>query len=149
MDSTVEMSARNVFDGGRTHSLGHRAFFLFLSRRIKLVIFLFVLAAVGWYVERWLPAMVAPWGDYIVFMLWLLTAAYFLLVLVQTWFEYRYYTYTFTDEAFIMTYGVMVRNEVAALYHQIQNVIIQQTMLDRVAGVSRVIIFMTGADREA
>jgi membrane protein YdbS with pleckstrin-like domain len=136
-------------DSKRTHSLGHRAFFLFLSRRLKLVILLFALAGAGWYGERWLPASAVPWGGYVVTALWILGVAYFLFMLMRTWFEYRYYTYTFTEEAFIMTYGYIVRNEVAALYHQIQNVIIQQTVLDRMVGVSQITIFMTGADPDS
>jgi membrane protein YdbS with pleckstrin-like domain len=149
MNPTVEKTPRGVLDSVRTHSLGHRAFFLFLSRRLKLAVFLFVLAGVGWYAERWLPPSAVPWGNYVLTILWLLGSACLIFALMQTWFEYSYYTYTFTEEAFIMTYGVMVRNEVAALYHQIQNVIIQRTVLDRAAGVSQIIIFMTGADRDS
>ena len=60
--------------------------------------------------------------------------------------EYHFYTYTFTDEAFIMTSGYIVRNELAALYHQIQNVNIQRGPLDRLAGVSQIVIFMNGSE---
>ena len=62
--------------------------------------------------------------------------------------EYRYYTYFFSEDAFIMTYGYMVRNEVATLYHHIQNVNIERSVLDRAIGVSKLIIMMTGSDRD-
>ena len=55
----------------------------------------------------------------------------------------------FTDEAFIMTSGYIVRNELAALYHQIQNVSIQRNPLDRLVGVSRIVIVMTGSEHDA
>lgn len=132
----------------RKHSLGKRAFILFFSKRIKLVIFFFALTVAAWYSERWAPAYYAPFLDYGVELLALFSALYFLAMLLWTWLEYRVYTYTFTDEAFIMTSGYMVRNELAALYHQIQNVSIQRGPLDRLAGVSQVVIFMNGAERD-
>lgn len=130
----------------RKHSLGKRAFVLFLSKRIKLVIFLFALTPAAWYSERWTPISYAPWVDYGVQLLALLSALYFLAILLWTWLEYHFYTYTFTDEAFVMTYGYVVRNELAALYHQIQNVNIQRSPLDRMTGVSQIVIFMNGSE---
>jgi uncharacterized membrane protein YdbT with pleckstrin-like domain len=143
------MTAIVGMENHRKHSLGHRAFLLFLSRRIKFALFFFIIVAAAWYGERWLPSAYAPWGDYGVNMLTLISVLYFLAILVWTWLEYRFYTYTFTDEAFIMTYGYVVRNELAALYHQIQNVNIQRSPLDRIIGVSKVIIFMNGSEHDA
>lgn len=133
----------------KKHSLGKRAFVLFFSKRIKLVIFLFVLTAAAWYSERWTPMTYAPFVDYGVELLALFSVLYLLAMLLWTWMEYRFYTYTFTDEAFIMTYGYIMRTELAALYHQIQNVSIQRGPLDRLAGVSQVVIFMNGSERDA
>ena len=133
----------------RRHSLGKRAFLLFLSKRITLVVFLFAFAGAAWYSEQWVPPAYAPYVDYGVSLLGLLAVLYFLAILLWTWLEYHYYTYTFTDEAFVMTYGYVVRNELAALYHQIQNVNIERHPFDRMIGVSRIIIYMTGAERDA
>jgi len=137
----------------KKHSLGRRAFILFLSRRIKFAIFLFVLTGVAWYSERWIPVAINPeypiWADFAVKVLALLSLAYFLMVLFWTYMEYHFYTYMFTDEAFIMTYGYVTRNETAALYHQIQNVNIMRSPLDRLTGVSQIVIFMTGSERDA
>lgn len=52
----------------------------------------------------------------------------------------------FTDEAFMMSSGYMVRSEGAALYHQIQNVNIERGPWDRMAGVSKVVIFLAGSE---
>jgi uncharacterized membrane protein YdbT with pleckstrin-like domain len=133
-----------VVDFSKKHSLGHRAFFLFLAKRIKFVLFLFALTFGAWYSERWLPPYYAIWGDFGVRLIFLVSLAYAFLILFITYMEYRYYTYLFTDEAFIVTNGYVVRNEVAALYHQIQNVNINRGPLDRIIGVSKMIIFMTG-----
>lgn len=132
----------------KKHSLGRRAYLLFLSKRIKLVVFFFVLTAAAWYSERWAPAYYLPFVQYGVELLAFFSVLYFLAMLLWTWLEYHFYTYTFTDEAFIMTYGYVERNELAALYHQIQNVNIQRSPLDRMAGVSKVIILMTGSQHD-
>jgi membrane protein YdbS with pleckstrin-like domain len=133
----------------RKHSLGKRAFLLFLSKRMKLVIFFFVLTVAAWYSERWAPPYYAPFVDYGVNLLALFSVLYFLAIILWTYMEYRVYTYTFTDEAFIMTSGYIIRTELAALYHQIQNVSIQRNPLDRLAGVSQIVIFMNGAEKDA
>jgi uncharacterized membrane protein YdbT with pleckstrin-like domain len=133
----------------RKHSLGHRAYLLFLSKRMKLVVFLFALTAAAWYSERWAPPYYLPFVQYGVELLALFSALYLLAIMLWTYMEYHFYTYMFTDEAFIMTYGYIVRNELAALYHQIQNVNIQRSPLDRLAGVSQIVIFMTGSERDA
>lgn len=136
-----------IFNDEKKHSLGHRAFLVFFFRRIKFVIFLFLLSFVASYSERWVPAEYAPWGDYAAKMILLLSFAYFAFIFLETYLEYRYYTYFFTEEAFIMTQGYVVRNEIATLYHHIQNVNIERSVIDRMIGVSKVIILMTGSDR--
>lgn len=132
----------------KTHRLGHRAFLLFLSKRLKWVIFFAIVSGAVWYSERWLTgdyAQYAFWIGYADYLLWVITGTILLLVVLRSYLEYRYYTYTFTNEAFLMTYGYIMRNEIAALYHQIQTVNILRSPLDRLAGVSKVVIIMTGA----
>ncbi len=132
----------------RKHSLGSRAFLLFLLKRIKLAVFFFILTLAVWYSERWAPPFYVPFVDYGAQLLTLFSILYFFAMLVWTWLEYHFYTYMFTDEAFIMTSGSIVRTELAALYHQIQNVNIQRGPLDRLAGVSQIVILMNGAERD-
>jgi|SRR5581483_4753374 len=136
-------------DFTKRHSLGQRAFLLFLSRRIKFVLFLFALVAGAWYVERWLPPDYLLWGIYVTQALLVIAITYFVIIFVRTYLEYRYYTYLFTDDAFIMTFGYVVRNEVATLYHHIQSVNIERSMLDRMIGVSKLVIVMIGSERES
>jgi len=94
------------------------------------------------------PAEYAVWGPFAVEMLFLIACAYTLFIALETYLEYRYYTYLFSEDAFIMTYGYMVRNEIATLYHHIQNVNIERSIIDRMIGVSKIVILMTGSDRE-
>jgi uncharacterized membrane protein YdbT with pleckstrin-like domain len=108
-----------------------------------------VFAFAAWYSERWLPFTLAPYGDYITKMIFLLAATVLFMVLFWTYMEYHFYTYMFTDEAFIVTSGYVMRNEVAALHHQIQNVNIRRSPLDRIIGVSQIVIFMVGSEKDA
>ncbi|HVO28419.1 MAG TPA: PH domain-containing protein [Candidatus Paceibacterota bacterium] len=135
-------------ENDKKHSLGHRAFLVFLARRIKFALFLFALTLAAWYAQQWIPAVDADWGAYAERVLLAVSIAYFVFVFMETYLEYRYYTYLFTEEAFIMTYGYVVRNEIATLYHHIQNVNIERSVIDRMIGVSKIIILMTGSDRD-
>lgn len=137
-----------IMDNLKKHSLGSRAFTLFFLKRITIPFFLFAFTFAAWYSERWVPLEYLPFADYAAKILLYLSIAFFVLVLLRTYLEYRYHTYTFTEEAFIITYGYIIRNEIAAVYHQIQNVNIKRSPLDRLVGVSQVVIFMTGSDRE-
>lgn len=136
-------------DNHQKHSLGRRAFTFFLLKKIKLALLLFFLAGGVWYSGRWIPQEYVVWEGYAVKFLFLAACAYFLFLLLQAYLEYRNYTFTFTEEAFIVTHGYIVRKEVAALYHQIQNVNINRGPLDRMTGVSQMVIFMTGSERDS
>ena len=138
---------KQSLEAGKRHSLGQRAFLVFFVGRIKWALFLFALSFGVWYAERWIPTDYAAWGVYAMEVLFSVSAAYLLFIFLETYLEYRYYTYLFTDDAFIMTYGYVVRNEVATLYHHIQNVNIERSVADRFIGVSKIIILMTGSDR--
>lgn len=133
----------------RRYSLGHRAFFLFFSRKLKWPVILLVVDAVIWYAVRWLSGDWADWGTYVAQIGLFVTLGAFLLALLLTYLDYRVYTYAFTDEAFVMTSGFALHKEVAALYHQIQNVNINRSPMNRMIGVSEVAIFLTGSDRDA
>jgi uncharacterized membrane protein YdbT with pleckstrin-like domain len=132
----------------KKHKLGSRAFFIFLFARIKFAVFLFIVAFAVWYSVRWLPLEDMFWGDYAAKLCLMIAISWFAYIFIRTYLEYRYYTYFFSEDAFIMTYGYMVRNEMATLYHHIQNVNIERSLLDRMIGVSKIMIMMTGSDRD-
>lgn len=135
-------------DNFQIHSLGHRAFFLFLLKRIKAVAVLFLFTALAWYSVHFFPDPYSLWVDYFSKIVLLLSTAYFAFIFIVTYLEYRRHTYHFTEEAFIMTHGYMTSNEIGAVYHQIQSVNIKRTPLDRMIGVSQIVIIMTGAERD-
>ena len=143
------MAGHMTFDPSKKHSLGHRAFFIFLFRRLKYILLFAAIAVGAWYSQQLIPYQYSLWGDYIAQIVLMIACVIIFMIFLRTYLEYRYYTYLFTDDAFIMTYGYLLRNEIATLYHQIQNVNIQRSIADRMIGVSQVIILMTGSDRDS
>jgi membrane protein YdbS with pleckstrin-like domain len=137
-----------MMEDHRTHTLGRRAFFLFLSRRIKFAVFLFLLTGAVWYGGRWLPADYLSWTNYTAQLFLLISITYLFTVVLYTYWEYHFYTYTFTKEAFVVTSGYITRKEIAVLYHQIQNVNIERGPLNRIIGVSEIIIFLSGSQHD-
>lgn len=133
----------------KKHSLGRRAFLLFFFRHIKSALYLIVIAAGVWYAVRWVPADYSVWGNFTAEIFAIIAGGWLVLVLLEGWLEYRNFTYMFTNEAFVMTSGYMTRQETAALYHQIQNVNIERGPWDRLSGVSKIIIYMTGAEKDS
>lgn len=130
--------------------LGHRAFFLFLSRRVRPVLILFLIAGAVWFAGmRWTPAAYVQIVDYVAEGILLISIAYLCMMLLRTWLEYRAYTYAFTEEAFVVTNGYLTRTEMATLYHQIQTVNIERTFFDRLNGVSSLVIILAGGQHES
>ena len=134
-------------DYKKKHKLGHRAYFVFLAKRIKFAFFMFLLTWTMWYFSSSFPEKYQMYTDYSAELLLVLSIAYLVFISIQTWLEYRAHTYTFTDEAFVVTHGYITRNELAAAYHHIQSVNIRRSPLDRMIGVSQIVILMTGSEQ--
>src|SRR3989344_2693411 len=132
-----------------THSLGHRAFFIFLFRRIKMSLFLFLLAGLTWYYRSAVSAAYVTWMDFAWKTILLIATVFFSAILLWTYLEYNRHTYRFGEEAFMVMCGYVVRDEVAVVYHHIQSVNIRRKPMDRIVGVSQIVIIMTGTDRES
>ena len=148
MDPSMENKPVIRLEDHKVHSLGHRAFYFFLFRRLKFIAIIVIVVGLLWYGEGWVPMEYAPFAFYGAQLATAIGIAILFLIAFRAFLEYRYYTYTFTEEAFLMTYGVIVHRELAAPYHQIQHVILKRTMSDRAVGVSQILIFLAGADQE-
>ena len=66
--------------------------------------------------------------------------------LFRAYFEYRGYAYRFDREFFLIMRGYLSRQEIGVVYHQIQTVILRHALMDRMVGVSNLIIVMNGAN---
>ena len=127
-----------------TYHLGHRAFLLFFSKRIKLLVVVAAAWFLLWYWQDRVPARYADYTSYALELGLLIFVGLLALRLLRTYFEYRGYAYRFDDEFFQVTRGYVVKNEIGIVYHQIQNVNIRQDMVDRFGGVCQVVIIMSG-----
>lgn len=132
-------------DFSRTHYLGKRAFFLFLLRRLKLAVALFLAAGAIWFLrEQFSPFyrefVFAGLKIGLVLALTILGAR-----LAQTYVEYKGYSYRFDKEFFQVNYGYLVKNEIAIVYHHIQNAVVRHDIFDRMIGVSKLVIVMDGS----
>lgn len=132
-------------DFAKTHYLGKRAFFLFLFRRMKLAVALFLAVALVWfYLEKFPPFyrefVYAGWELGLVLSLTVLGAR-----IIQTYVEYKGYSYRFDKEFFQVNYGYLVKNEIAIVYHHIQNAVVRHDIFDRMIGVSKLVIVMDGS----
>jgi uncharacterized membrane protein YdbT with pleckstrin-like domain len=144
---TIEdMKEPAYLEPGRVYRLGQRAFLLFLSKRMKLAAFLLALTGLFW----WGRGSVAPeyfeLADYGMKLSGLLFLTVMIVNVLRTYLEYRRHTYTFEEEAFMVHRGYVIRQEIAIVYHQVQNVNIRRDMLDRMLGVSQVIVVMVGSN---
>jgi membrane protein YdbS with pleckstrin-like domain len=127
----------------QSHRLGKRAYLIFFTQHLKLVLLSFLIVLLVWYEQNNLPA------DYAVYVLQLSVILFIFVLalrLVRTTFEYLGRSYKFDDEFFQVTEGYITRNEIAMAYHQIQNVNIKRSMMDRSMGVSQIIVVMSGTN---
>ncbi|HUZ92840.1 MAG TPA: PH domain-containing protein [Candidatus Paceibacterota bacterium] len=131
-------------ENAKQYRLGYRAFFIFLLKRMRGPVIVLLIALGIWYAKRWIPAGYASWGDYVLYGMLILSGAILLVLFIRTLIEYRFYRYSFTEDAFVMISGYVTHNETATLYHQIQNVNIKRTISDRLVGVSELVIVMAG-----
>lgn len=134
-------------DNYQQYRLGKKAFVIFMLRRIKFSLFLFMLAGGMLYFYNYLPLPYRSYGELAAKFMLLVAISYLLMVWFRTYLEYRNYTYGFSNEAFIVTSGFVDTNEVAAVYHQIHSVNIQRSYAERLLGISKLIILMTGNQR--
>jgi membrane protein YdbS with pleckstrin-like domain len=149
MNDIPRKKMKGKLENHEVHSLGHRAFYLFLFRRTKYIVIVLAVLGLIWYAAvKWVPADYSAIAFYVAQVASLAAAAILFMIVFRAYLEYRYYTYTFTDQAFLMTSGVIIQREFAAPYHQIQHVIIKRTMSDRAIGVSQILIYLAGADKE-
>src|SRR5579872_7142540 len=98
MESGITTSVRGL-ENNKKHSLGERAFIIFFFGRVKFLGLLIAVTIGVWYADRWVPPTYSMWSEYAAHLLLAITVAYFFFVFLETYMEYRYYTYLFTEDA--------------------------------------------------
>ncbi len=130
-----------------THRLGTRAFLLFLYRHVKWAALALIIAAAGWFWHLGLQAPYFTPVDYVLKAILILAGALFLLRILRAFFEYKGYAYRFDREFFHLTRGYITRQEIGVVYHQIQTVVIRRGVMDRMVGVSHLIIVLNNSSQ--
>lgn len=132
-------------DLSETRYLGKKAFFLFLTRRAKLAGVVLALTTALWAVSDKFEPQYAYLAEGAIWMGVLLFILIVLARLAQTFIEYRGFSYKFDKEFFQVNFGYLVKNEIAIVYHHIQNAIVRRDIFDRLIGVSKLVIVMDGS----
>ena len=97
-----------------------------------------LVAAVGWILERYLvdmPAWVVP----------LVAVVVGLLGVAHAVERYRVWRYQLQEDALYLERGVLTRVETAVPYVRVQHIDTQRGPLDRVAGLSSVVVYTAGS----
>ncbi len=72
----------------------------------------------------------------------------FLITLIVAWLIYINYLFMLSDDALKIRRGVFSREEIAIPYRQIQDVDIDQSFVDRIWGVARLVVLTAGHEDE-
>lgn len=131
-------------DFSLTHRLGGRAFTIFLFRHSKWAVLSLLILALAWYWHSSLNAPYFWYADNAIKGLGILALAYLAFKIMRAYFEYKGYAYRFDEEFFHLTRGYIIRQEIGVVYHQIQTVVLRHDMMDRLAGVSHLVIVLNG-----
>lgn len=127
--------------------LGHKAFYLFLSRRSTLG-FTFLLVTAGLFIVRGvLFAIPSQINTYISYGLVGLLSVSILLILFSvlvSWLEYHNYSFVFQEFDLIVKKGIFNREEISLPYRQMQDINIIRNLGHRLLGVSRLVIDSAG-----
>lgn len=128
-----------------TRYLGKKAFFLFLTRRAKLACAVLTLVIALWVMS---DTFEPQYARAVNMAIWIGALLFILLVIArvaQTFIEYRGFSYKFDEEFFQVNYGFFSKNEIAIVYHHIQNAIVKRDLFDRIVGVSKLVVVMDGS----
>jgi uncharacterized membrane protein YdbT with pleckstrin-like domain len=115
--------------------LGWKTFWVFVMERANISLIIGVIACA--FVVFNLPLTA--------YAVWIFLIAFTITVFVA-WVEYACFAFILSADALKVKKGVIHKEEVAIPYRQIQNVDIERTILDQLAGTSRLIILTAGHD---
>lgn len=130
----------------RTRYLGKKAFALFLLRKTKLISAILALTIALWAASDKFEPQYRDVVEAVIRVGLILFVGVAAIRVMQTFVEYRGFSYKFDEEFFQVNYGFFAKNEIAIVYHHIQNAIVKRDMFDRLIGVSKLVIVMDGSN---
>jgi len=146
--------APTTIPGDHYHTLGRKTLWMFVLARIQpavvlllLSIGLFVVSQQGFLAKTSLAGL----GFYVLLaaeLCLLLFVLIFCVLLFMGWLVYKNYTFALGDDSLKIRRGIMIKEEVAIPYRQIQDVDIERDLSFQMLGLSKVVILTAGHEDE-
>lgn len=139
-----------LFALGVYNKLGHRTFWLFVSKKSTAAISFFVLALVFTFARgiSSLPPEIRSFAGLAGAVCFVIFFIALLIAMLSAWFVYKNDQFCLSNDALKIKHGTFVEKEIAIPYRQIQNVSIERNMSEQMMGLSRIIIATAGHDDE-
>ncbi len=148
MNTDQRASAILIFDGYQT--LGKKTYWLFVSKWLETPFAFLIGAVVVSFVRR--TSVVPAQYQHVVAIgslaLFGLSVVSFFISISVARFAYRSQGFCLSDDALKIRRGVFTKQEIAIPYRQIQNVDVERTFFQQIAGVSKLVIVTAGSDDE-
>jgi uncharacterized membrane protein YdbT with pleckstrin-like domain len=135
--------------------LGIKVFYYYLSRRVLIAIFLFLISFIIFSFNDAIVSKIVflfPKGvavaivDYFVGGLFVISILVVAAGLLLSWLDYISCTFTLDENSFNIRRGIFSKKEVSIPYRQVQDVDIDQTFFNKLMGVSKLVILTAGND---
>ncbi len=137
-----------AFSGSTYQPLGQKTFWFLVSKRIGAGVF-FLLAAFGLSLVRaqsFVSPDVAPLVRVASWALLAFAAVALAAGFLSSWLVYRNSGFLLAEDALRIRRGVFTKQETAIPYRQIQNIDIERTITQQIAGLSRLVIYTASRD---
>jgi uncharacterized membrane protein YdbT with pleckstrin-like domain len=142
-DTSVAAFSNNVYQ-----NLGPKTFWFFVSERTKASMIFFVIALILAVVrvQNFVPPEMTgllravSWGVFIIAII------AFLVAFISAKLAHKSFGFLLSEDALKIRRGVMLQEEKAIPYRQIQNIEIERTLSQRMIGLSRVVISTASHD---
>jgi uncharacterized membrane protein YdbT with pleckstrin-like domain len=133
--TNIPTSTPSATMGEHYERMGWKTFYVFMSERMKI-------ALIAGLITFAFVFLNLPFAAYVVWVFLII----FTVTLLIVWVEYASFGFLLGADALKVKRGVIHKEEVAIPYRQIQNVDIERTLLDQIAGTSRLVILTAGHD---
>lgn len=144
-DSSVSTFSNSVYQ-----NLGQKTFWFLVSRRAGAGVTFLVVALIISLVrtQSFVPAEASSMLRLVSWAVFILALVSLAVAFVASRLIYKSSGFLLADDALRLRRGVFTRQETAIPYHQIQNIDIERTLTQRMAGLSKVIVHTASGEGE-
>ncbi len=140
---------------GTEQKLGIRVFYYYLWRNVSIGIVLLIISFVVTFLKNAIisvivfaisPNIAGISVSYFIVGLFAVSVLFIAGGFLMSWLNYISCTFTLDNASFNIKRGILSKRETSIPYRQIQDISIEQTLYDRMMGVSKLIILTAGND---